>query len=190
VLLLSGTAWVLLLAVAVWLALAWSVARADREPLATGLLLAGLLAFGALVFGLGSGLGLDVTLRRTLRAGLLVLVATWLRAAAGAEGLREVFRRALGRLRGLPSLPEAISVLDGIAAEGRLLGAGRALVARLADVPLRPLPLLDAVLVWTVGHATYYRPLPPGPPPRLALRAVDAALLVSALVPAAALVAQ
>ncbi len=78
---------------------------ASRFP--TGLLFAAILAGGALIFSLGGGLGLDVALRRASRAALLVLVATWLRGAAGAEGLREVARRVLGRLRRLPSLPEA-----------------------------------------------------------------------------------
>ena len=97
-------------------------------------------------------------LRRASRAALLVLVATWLRGAAGAEGLREVSRRVLGRLRRLPSLPEAAEVLDEIASEGRLAAAGRALVDRLEGVPRRPVPLLDAVLAWVVAESAAVRP--------------------------------
>ncbi|HEX6737157.1 MAG TPA: hypothetical protein VF310_02685, partial [Vicinamibacteria bacterium] len=120
-LLLSGTSWRLLGAVAAWLALAWATARADPAPVPTGLALTGVIAVGALVFTLGGGLGLDTALRRTLRAALLVLVATWLRAAAGSDGLRDVSRRVLGRLRRVPSLPEAARALDGMGSEGRLV---------------------------------------------------------------------
>ena len=62
----------------------------------TGAAFAAVLAAGAFAFGLGGGLGLDMAARRATRAALLVLTATWLRGAAGAEGLREVSRRALG----------------------------------------------------------------------------------------------
>ena len=44
------------------------------------------------------GLGVEEGLALAVRAMLLVLVATWLRAAAGTAGLREVSRRALARL--------------------------------------------------------------------------------------------
>jgi hypothetical protein len=186
-LLLSSTSWLLLGAVALVLALAWAASRADREPVPTGLLFGAILALGAFIFALGGGLGLEVALRRALRAALLVLVATWLRAAAGADGLREVFRRALGRLRAIPSLPEAATVLDGIAAEGRLAAAGRSLAERLSDVSLRPIPFCDAVLAWVVSEARAFRPEPPGPPPRLAIRPLDLALVVLAALPVAAL---
>jgi hypothetical protein len=187
-LLLVSTEWLVLGAVSAWLALAWATARADREPVPVGLLFAAILGIGALVFTLGGGLGLDLALRRALRAALIVLVATWLRAAAGAEGLREVFRRALGRLRAIPSLPEAVTVLDGIAAEGRLVTAARSLADRMRGVDLRPLPLMDAVLDWVVGEARAFRPLAPGTPPALALRAPDALLvLLAGAAPAAAL---
>ena len=111
--------------------------KPDREPLATGLVFAAILAGGALIFSLGGGLGLDVALRRASRAALLVLTATWLRGAAGAEGLREVARRVLGRLRWLPAMPEAAAVLDEIPSEGRLAAPGRGLLGRLDGVPRR-----------------------------------------------------
>jgi hypothetical protein len=188
VLLLASTEWVLLAAVAGWLALAWAVSRADREPVPTGLLFAAILAAGALLFTLGGGLGLDLALRRAARAALLVLVATWLRAAAGAEGLREVSRRALGRLRRVPAAPEAAQVLDGIASEGRLAAAGRTLAAQLGSVPMRPLAVLDAVLGWVVREAAAFRP-PAAPPPALALAAgpLDWALVLLAAAPVLAL---
>jgi hypothetical protein len=154
-LLLSSTAWPLLGGVAAWLAVAWVAARPERDPLRTGLLFAAILAGGAFVFALGGGLGLDEAARRATRAALLVLVATWLRGAAGAEGLREVSRRALGRLRRIPAAPEAAQVLDEISSEGegRLMAAGRNLADQLSGVRKRPLPFVDAVLAWVVAES-------------------------------------
>jgi hypothetical protein len=186
VVLLASTEWIVLATVAVLLAAAWLISKPDREPLATGLLFAAILAVGALIFALGGGLGIDVALRRALRAGLIVMVATWLRAAAGAEGLREVFRRALGRLRAIPSLPEATDVLDRIGAERRLAAAASSLAEQLKDVRLRPIPFCDAVLAWVVSEAGAFRPQPPGPAAQLGLRAVDLLLVVP---PASALAA-
>ena len=187
-LLLSSTAWPLLAAVAVWLALAWGLSRGDREPLATGLAFTAILAGGALLFSLGGGLGLDTALRRASRAALLVLVATWLRSAAGADGLREVSRRVLGRLRRVPAMAEAGDVLDGIASEGRLVAAGRSLGARLGAARKRPLPLLDAALAWVVGESEMVRPAPPA---RVAAALVsgplDLTLVLLAAAPALAL---
>ncbi|HEX5894795.1 MAG TPA: hypothetical protein VFY47_00615 [Thermoleophilaceae bacterium] len=180
VLLLSSTAWVVLSAVAAWLALAWLLARAEPDPVPAGLVFAALLATTAFVFALGGGLGLDTALRRAARAALLVLVATWLRAAARASGLREVSRRVLGRLGRIPSVPEASEVLDAIASEGRLAAAGRALAARLSKAPKRPVALLDAVLAWVVREAAAYTPPPPAAPLRLRARPLDWALLASA----------
>ena len=187
VVLLASTEWIVLGTVALFLAAAWAISRPDREPLPTGLLFAAILAAGALIFALGGGLGIDVALRRALRAALIVMVATWLRAAAGAEGLREVFRRALGRLRAIPSLPEATEVLDRIAAEGRLAAAASSLAEQLKDVPLRPIPFCDAVLGWVVSEARAFRPQPPSAPAQLALRAVDLLLVVPAASALAAL---
>jgi len=188
-LLLASTEWILLAAVTAFLAAAWLVSRPDRRALPTGLALAAALALGALVFSLGAGLGVEVALRRASRAALLVLAATWLRAAAGADGLREVSRRALGRLRALPSAREAAQVLDTIGSEGRLASAGRALLSAIDGVPNRPAPFVDAVLGWVAREAAHYRA--PVRAPVLALRArlVDAGLLAAAVLPAAALFA-
>jgi hypothetical protein len=189
-LLLTSTAWPLLAGVAIWLALAWALSRGDREPLATGLAFTAILAGGALLFTLGGGLGLDLALRRAARAALLVLVATWLRAAAGADGLREVSRRALGRLRRVPAVLEAADVLDGIASEGRLVAAGRSLGARLGAARKRPLPLLDAALAWVVGEAEHLRPAAVRRPvAALAGGPLDLALVLLAVAPALVLAA-
>lgn len=186
-LLLSSTAWPLLAAVSVWLAAAWALSRADRGPVPTGLVLTALIAGGALVFTLVAGLGLDTALRRTLRAALLVLVATWLRAAAGAAGLREVFRRSLGRLDRLPSLREAVQTLEGIGSESRLAAAGRSLADELSGVRKRPVPVADAVLAWVGREAAAVKPAAPAAPLALRARAADWALLALAAAPAAAL---
>jgi hypothetical protein len=189
VLLLAGTAWPLLAAVAAWLALAWACSRADPGPVPTGLALAALIAGSALLFTLVGGLGMDIALRRTARAALLVLVATWLRAAAGAEGLREVSRRALGRLRRLPSLTEAVCTLDGIGSERSLLAAGRSLTESLAGVRKRPRPVVDAVLGWVVSESARVRAAPAAPRPPLRARAPDWALVALSAAPALALLA-
>jgi hypothetical protein len=152
-LLLSGTSWPLLAGVGLALAIAWIAAPTDSEPVKTGLAFAAILAAGALAFALGGGLGIDEAARRAIRAALLVLAATWMRAAAGAEGLREVGRRVLGRLRGIPAAREAALVLDRIESEGRLAAAGRALGEELNGVEKRPLPFVDAVLAWVVSES-------------------------------------
>jgi hypothetical protein len=183
-LLLTTTEWALLAAVAAWLTVAWLLAKPDREAIPPGLLFAALLAGTALLFSLGGGLGLDVALRRASRAALLVLTATWLRGAAGAEGLREVSRRALGKVRRVPSAPEAALVLDQIASEGRLAAAARTFEQQLRGVPKRPLPLVDAVLQWVVKEAGEVRPRPAKRSLTLKLRPADAVLLIAAVLPA------
>lgn len=188
-LLLAGTEWLLLGAVAGWLAVVWVVSRPDTTAVPTGLALAALLAAGALIFTLGGGLGIELALRRAARAALLVLVATWLRAAAGAAGLREVSGRALGKLRRLPAAAEAARVLDQIGSEGRLSASGRALADSLRGIERRALPLLDAVLAWVAAEAARFRV--GAAPSRLLLRvsAVDGALVAAAMMPAIVLVA-
>ena len=156
------------------------LSKPDRAPPGR-LVFAAILAAGAFVFAIGGGLGLDVALRRACRAALLVLVATWLRAAAGSVGLREVSRRVLGRLRAIPSAPEAAEVLDTIASEGRLAAAGRSLAAGLSASEA-PAALLDAVLAWVIREAAAYEPAP-ATALRLRARALDWVLVASAAAP-------
>jgi hypothetical protein len=186
-LLLCSTAWVLLLAVAAWLVPAWLLSRPDNSGLKLGLALAALLGFAALTGGLLSGAGLEVTLRRALRAVLLVAVATWMRAAAGAPGLRETFRRALHRLRALPSVREGADLMAGLDSGPRLVGAGRAAADRFAEVELRPAELCDTVTAWVAAEADGFRPGPPAPASSLRLRGPDALLVALTLAPALAL---
>jgi hypothetical protein len=182
-LLLGSTEWAFLASAAAWLAAAWALSRADREPLRAGAVFAAILAAGALAFALGGGLGLDEALRRALRAALLVLTATWLRAAAGADGLREVSRRGLRRLRRIPSATEASSVLDGIESEGRLAEMAGTLVKRVEEARKRPLELVDAVLDWVMDEAKRLRPVGARPAVRVRARTVDYLLVASACVP-------
>jgi hypothetical protein len=190
VLLLASTEWLLLGAVALWLAVAWALSRPDPEPVRAGALFAALLALGAFAFALGGGLGLEVALRRAIRAALLVAAATWLRAAAGVEGLRAVFHRVLGRIGRFPSAPEAAGVLDQIAAERRLAAAARSLTELVSEAPNKPKPILDAVLTWVRHEAAAFTPTTdPTPGVPLKARAADWALMASATLPALALLA-
>ena len=186
-LLLASTSWALLLGVTAWLIPAWLLCRPDNDAVPLGLALAALLGFAALTGGLLSGAELELTLRRVLRAVLLVAVATWMRAAAGPGGLRETFRRGLRRLRALPALREASEQLEGLDPGPRLVAAGRAAVDRFADVPLSPVPLVDAAIAWTAAESANYRPGPAAARARLRLRAPDALLLALTLAPALAL---
>jgi hypothetical protein len=186
-LLISSTSWPLLLGVTAWLIPAWLLSRPDNDAVPLGLLLAAMLAFAALTGGLLSGAGLELTLQRTLRAVLLVAVATWMRAAAGAPGLRETFRRALHRLRALPAVKEGAATMEGLDAGPQLVAAGRAAADRFADVELKPADLADTVTAWVATEAAGYRPGTPGAHARLRLRAPDAVLVALTLTPVLAL---
>ena len=186
-LLLASTSWALLLGVTAWLIPAWLLCRPDHDAVPLGLALAGLLAFAALTGGLLSGAGLELTLRRVLRAVLLVAVATWMRAAAGPGGLREVFRRALRRLRALPAVREASALIEGLDPGPRLIAAGRAAAERLSDVPLAPAPVADALIAWVAAESAGYRAGSRSAPVSLRLRAPDAVLVALTLTPALAL---
>jgi hypothetical protein len=174
---------VFLASMAAWLAAAWVAGRADAAPLRAGAVFAAILSAGAFAFALGGGLGLDAALRRALRAALLVLAATWLRGAAGADGLREVSRRVLWRARRIPGAPEASSVLDGIDSERRLAEAARGLVDRMGEAPKRPRELLDAVLAWVVRESTRIEPVAPAKAHPLNAGALDYALVATACAP-------
>ncbi|MGI8595984.1 MAG: hypothetical protein ACR2LY_01675 [Thermoleophilaceae bacterium] len=181
--LLSGTSPIPLALVAGWLAAGFLIARVDLEPLAIGMTLAVVLGLGALAVGVLGGVGLDAALRRGLRAGLLVVAATWLRAGAGDAGLREVFRRALGRLRLLPAVPEAIEVLDGLGSQRRVVRSAQVLGERLRAVPRRPGALLAATLRWVAGESRR-RAVLHAPAFVLRARPRDGLLVASAALPA------
>ena len=181
VVLVAGLHWALLVAVAAWLALASVAGGGDRSVVRTGVLLGLMLGAGVFVFTLIGGLGGDEALRRALRGMLLVLVATWLRASAGATGLREVSRRMLGRLTRLPSAREAAEVMDELGSGKQLGFAVRSVFAALRSTPLRPLPVTDAVLGWVVVESGRFRRAAPAPPLRLQAGTLDVVLVVGSL---------
>jgi len=169
-------------AVAVWLALAWLTARADPAPVRAGLGLAALLGGGALAFGLVGGIDVELTLQRALRATLLVLVATWVRAAAGQQGVREIARRCLHTVRRVPAMREASQLLQLLGAGGALGASGRALVAEVRGVRRRPRALARAVLGWIVTEArSFEAPVPSCAPPALRAGWHDRALVVAVI---------
>jgi hypothetical protein len=189
--LLFTHAWVVLGAVAIWLAGAAVLARhGDRDVVRIGVLLAALLAAGTLIGSIVGGLGIDEAASRTLRAGLLVLVATWMRAAASSAGLREAFRRGLLHLRRVPGAADAAHLLGELDTGSLLAGSAASLQGRLRGVPHRPLPVADAVLQWAAHEA--HAVMPGGATVAttvLRVRLRDATLAVSLLLPAAALLA-
>lgn len=186
VLLLSSTSWPLLAGVAAWLAVATLTSRPDPQPLRLGLALTALLAASAFGAAWVADLGADEAARRAARAALLVLVATWLRAAAGADGLREVFTRTLRHLERVPAFREAGMALDGLDPRGSVTEAGRALVGRLSRVPATPLAITDAVVEWVASETAGFRAGRPAAaaPTSLRVRAGDAALTALAAAPA------
>lgn len=174
-LLLMPPAWPTLAGATGWLVLATVTCRPDRQPLRLGVALTVLLGVSAFGAAWLADLGTDEALRRATRAALLVLVATWLRAAAGASGLRQVFSATLRRLRWLPAVREARLLLEGLDPRGGMAAPARDLVARLDRTRGRPLAIHDAVVSWVASEAAGIpRPDPaPDPPPAPRLRARD-----------------
>ena len=110
-------------------------------------------------------------------------MATWLRAAAGSEGLREVSRRVLGRVSRVPSVGEAAGVMDQLGS-GRQLGrAGREAAAAMQGVRPRPRPVVDAALGWVEAEAGRFHPAPPVAPAVLHAAAADYVLVRLSVAP-------
>jgi hypothetical protein len=185
---LATTSWPALLAVTAWLAIATVVTRGDVDVVRMGALLAVVLAVGAAGASLIAGFGADEATRRALRAALVVLVATWVRAAAGTAGLREVFRRGLGRMRWFPSVREARDSLAELDSAARLSAAARELAGAVEGVPRRPRPLAAALLGWTAAESRAHGQGAPLSRPALAVRARDGALVLAAVAPGLAIV--
>jgi hypothetical protein len=188
--LLISHSWVVLAAITAWLALASLLARdRDRDVIRVGLLLAAVLAGGTVVASLLGGLGTNEAASRGARGALLVLVATWLRMAAGSAGLREAFRRTLLRLRRVPGAREAGEILSELDSPRLLAGSAKALRDRLRGVRRRPISVADAVLAWATGEAHSLPAHEPTVATELRFRARDAVLGASLLLPAGALAA-
>lgn len=183
-LLLISHQWVVLAAAAAWLLAAAPFARhGDREVLKIGLVLTGMLAVGTLLASLVGGLAVEDAASRGVRAGLLVLVATWLRLAAGSGGLREAFRRGLLALRRLPAAKDAAEILGDLDSARLLAGAAAALRERLRGVRRRPVDVADAVLAWAAQEARTPPVHEAAPAFSLRLRLRDATLALSVLLP-------
>jgi hypothetical protein len=179
--LLAQTEWTLLAAVIVWLIVATLATGFHWDVVKVGLVIGGVLALSVVIFTLTAGLGVDLALRRGGRAALLVLVATWLRGAAGEPGLRELARRTLGRLRRVPSAPEAAAVLERLGHGRELAPAARSLADTVGPAEKEMIPFVDAVLGWVSAEASRFRPHDPGARPRLRFRPRDALILSSAV---------
>jgi hypothetical protein len=188
VLLVASISWYLLAAVGAWLGVAALASRGDRSVVPLGAGLAAVLGTVIFVIALIGGQDLADALARGTRATLLVLVATWLRAAAGTAGLREVSRRMLGRLRRAPPAPEAALVMSALGSGRELAPAARSVMAALGSIPPRPLPVLDTVLGWVAFESRRYRPPVVDEHPPLRVRGADVALVALALAPLAVLV--
>jgi hypothetical protein len=182
-LLVSSFSWALLGAVAAWLLVAALTAHGDRSvvPLGAGLS----VVLGTVIFSIAmlGGQGLEDSLARGVRASLLVLVATWLRAAAGTAGLREVSRRVLGRLRKAPAAAEALLVMGELGSGRELGAAARSVLAALRSAPAKMMPVVDAVLGWVAFESRRFRPAVADDRRQLRLRAVDVALVALAIAP-------
>ena len=152
--LVAWLSWAVLAGVAGALVAAWVALRIrDWNALRVGAALAAVLAVGAIVPVLLGVVDPVTGVQRAARAALLVLVATWARAALGTEGVRAVAAGALWRLRRLPAATEGAWLTAAIASDQRLAAAGRSLVDALRDVPSKPLPVADAVSDWVAAEA-------------------------------------
>ena len=151
--LLASTAWAVLGTVVLVLLVATAITGGDRSAVGLGLGLAAFFVVLVMAFGLTGGVGLEESAQRAVRAGLLVVVATWLRAAAGADGLRDLGRGILHRARFLPAAPEAAVLFGRLDPGPRLVAGGRGLISRLRAARKRPNPLADAVISWVAAEA-------------------------------------
>lgn len=189
-LLLASTDPLLLAAVSAWLAVAWAAAPAEREVLIPGLVLAATLAVGAFITNWVGGDGVGAGVEHAVRGALLVLVATWMRGAAGTDGVRAVAQRLLGRLarrRRSRHAAELGLALDSLAGDRRMAEAIRALIADVRAAEEDFARMLDAAIDWVAAEAARFRPGAPAPAPELAYRPLDLLVLVGAALPIAAL---
>ena len=151
---LASLSWPVLAVVSLLLAAAWIGMRVrDRDALRLGLVLATALALGALVPAVLGVVDVETGGQRAVRAALLVLTATWARAAVGTAGVRALASSALWRLRRVPAAAEGSRLTAAIASDKRLVSAGRSLLDAVRDVPHRPLPVADAVSSWVAAEA-------------------------------------
>jgi hypothetical protein len=160
---LVSTAWPVLGITAAVLAVAAIVTRswrAGRDVWLVGVILAAVLAVGAMIPAALGAVEVEGAAQRAVRIALLVLSATWLRAVAGAPGMREAARRALRGLRRVPAAAQASEISDRLESDRRLMPAARAFMDVLGTAERRPGPLADALVAWVAAEAAGYRPPP------------------------------
>jgi hypothetical protein len=145
--------WVVLGAVAAGFLLLTVTTRARRAGSTTwriGFALAAVLSVGALFPAIFGSTAWEVAGERAVRAALLVLTATWARAFAGTDGLREFGRRILWG--------ESARLIAGLESDSRLRPAADDLIERFGDVDLKFAPMSDALTAWVATEARAYRP--------------------------------
>lgn len=154
--LLGFMSWPVLAAVAIVFALlsvATRARHAGRTTWTVGLVLAATLAIGALIPAALGAVDLEPAAQRAVRGALLVLTATWARAFAGADGLREFARRILwGHSR---------RIVSALESDARLRPAADDMIERVGKVDFSPKPLADELTAWVATEARAYRPPDP-----------------------------
>jgi hypothetical protein len=151
--LLAALSWPVIAAVAGGLAavtLLTSARRAGRRVWLVGVVLGTVLAISALIPGLIGAVDLEPAAERAARAALMALTATWARAFAGADGLREFARRILWG--------ESARLIAQLESDTRLRPAADDLIERIGKVDTKPKPLADALTQWVAAEARGYRP--------------------------------
>lgn len=134
--------------IALALAVAWTITDADGRALLRGLAIAAPLALSTLGFGVVGGIGTDQAFLRAARVALLVLIAVWVRSAAGSEGLRRISLRAVRRLWRVGVLADSAAILGSATPVENLGPSGRRLIGRLRAARRRPVAVVDAALGW------------------------------------------
>lgn len=186
--LLSGTEPYLLAGMAAWLAIVWQLAPAEREVVLPGLLLAATIGLSSLAINwIGSG-SAEEGLTHGTRAALLVMTATWMRGAAGPEGVREVARRVLARFRRMRIARETEGALADLEGDRRMGAALRTLVSDVRSVEGNLSRMLNAAIDWMSEESARFRPSGASASPLLRLRAADLAIAAAALLPPAGFV--
>ncbi|MGI8413367.1 MAG: hypothetical protein ACR2LV_08480 [Solirubrobacteraceae bacterium] len=135
------------------LAVVWFFTRAGTRDLLRGLALAAPLALSTFGFGAFGGIGTEMAAQRAARVTLLVLIAVWVRAAAGSEGLRDVSLRVVRRLARFPALGLAAAVLGASAGIGDYGQGARRLGRCLGAARRRPVAVVDAALSWVAEES-------------------------------------
>ena len=93
---------------------------AGRTVWLVGLVLAAVLLVFAMVPAIIGAVDVEPAARRAVRAALLVLTATWARAFAGSDGLREFGRRVLWSMRRVPVGAEAARITAQLESDTQL----------------------------------------------------------------------